>query len=1204
MHTPTISDQTDHTGTAPALRYDGASPDEYLSDSNSYSENESDLGSDDYNDYESNYELDNEEAPCASTSITETPLVQPSNTERDVNATYTLRQEKFNDKFSPKDLLNAFRKIFLSPPKDMSDEKGSLEYLPIYSFLFPNEKGSSLYNAYDRGEVENKLVIKIDQDDRAPKFSVADDISEVYGLPGIHEYINGQKPLRAVINIDASQKDMETTGVKAQEVFIRICCSFIRALYRILDCNWEDILKGLVIATSSDHSKCSYHILYAPVLLVDHHELKSFTELVYTITGEKFGMFIDRKLSGHNFNFRLIGSAKKGRVKRILQFSLDNGWNELDHVRVQPPSNLGLKDILQKCADLVLQKYSNYLRDWTIEEKDSENFVYFNRKALLECPQCKRIHDKDQRWFGRVCASSGKFIVKCFWQNSDERGEVFECDPSIAEKIQQENKNSLQSSHKVKAPGFPKAFVKMPSWVKYNDPLTATETYEERYVRPLPDEGDIYVGSPWETGKTYVLEHLTIADDRVVCQIESLHRIANNCKCNKKCKCPPIQYDLWLDEIVSIIAQAQSRLAGQSIEKLYKLIQEARQIIVMDNDLTNLNIEWIKALRKDKLFSIIHNTFQPQKGKTFCLTPNKEIVLAELWGWARQISSLPSEKRTSASLICHLRKDVQGIVRALKTDFPELRIKEYHGKSDPVEKAHDFSNVEDSWRDIDLVAYTSTLKIGVSCTNPKFERAFCLFNSYIETNAGTNQMLFCMRCIKDYVCHIEQKSSIVPVTEKGLFQWLLNAKRECLPQELQNRGIFPDINSIIRNKDVPSVRLWVAFMLEKFRSRQLFGWRMVDFLRKAGMIISIIESILKPEDTTTSLSQIVKASSSIVKAEEISNISNATIVDHETAEFLENKPKKTLEEMRSLDWHHIVECYEISPELLTEYFISKYGSYNHMRWFRAYRQLRDAGTNNEKAVEAITRKDYRDDKLAVATRAERHRICLELLRICTPARDIDDRTRYRADDTKTRLNSPESISYLQDLIPKMARVFDNTDASRSAKKSGLKTDRAKLGLLNSALHAATYGLKFKAVDRSRRYYRLDGSFDTKDAPRLPSYQTGEEIYWENGEDTRYGYSKLPPDELILDNFTSSSKKATSIENSERIPNAPGRAITNPQRAEPLITTLSPSILTQIESVKSLLNESANSCKEAGNKCSWIEALLSSDSEIGASGILG
>jgi len=313
MHTSTISNQTDRTGTL--ARYNGAGPDEYLSDSSSCTDNRSDLGSDNYSDYESNYESDNEEAPCASTSTIKTPLVQPLNVkERKINVAYTLRQEKFNDNFSSKDLLNTIREIFLSPPRDMSDEKGSLEYLPIYSFLFPNEKGSSLYNAYDRDEVEDKLVIKIDQDgDHTPKFSVADDISEVYGLPGIHECINGQKSLRAVIDIDASQEDMETTGVKAQEVFIRICLSFIRALYRILDCSWKSILNGLVIATSSDSSKCSYHVLYAPALLIDHHELKAFLELVYSLTGEKFGKFIDRKLPGHNFNLRLIRSAKKGR---------------------------------------------------------------------------------------------------------------------------------------------------------------------------------------------------------------------------------------------------------------------------------------------------------------------------------------------------------------------------------------------------------------------------------------------------------------------------------------------------------------------------------------------------------------------------------------------------------------------------------------------------------------------------------------------------------------------------------------------------------------------------------------------------------------------------------------------------------------------------------------------------------------------------
>ena len=50
------------------------------------------------------------------------------------------------------------------------------------------------------------------------------------------------------------------------------------------------------------------------------------------------------------------------------------------------------------------------------------------------------------------------------------------------------------------------------------------------------------------------------------------------------------------------------------------------------------------------------------------------------------MSLLSFEEWTSASLICHLRKDVQGIIRALKTEFPELQIKEYHGKSDLVEK--------------------------------------------------------------------------------------------------------------------------------------------------------------------------------------------------------------------------------------------------------------------------------------------------------------------------------------------------------------------------------------------------------------------------------------------------------------------------------------------------------------------------------------
>src|SRR5256714_12674768 len=89
------------------------------------------------------------------------------------------------------------------------------------------------------------------------------------------------------------------------------------------------------------------------------------------------------------------------------------------------------------------------------------------------------------------------------------------------------NKNSPQISYRIKGSSFSKAFIKFPSWAKYNDPLTATETYEERYVRPLTDEEDIYVGSPWETGKTYVLEHLTIADDVNLLVLSTHHSYSN-----------------------------------------------------------------------------------------------------------------------------------------------------------------------------------------------------------------------------------------------------------------------------------------------------------------------------------------------------------------------------------------------------------------------------------------------------------------------------------------------------------------------------------------------------------------------------------------------------------------------------------------------------------------------------------------------------
>ncbi|CAG8727508.1 9260_t:CDS:2, partial [Gigaspora rosea] len=257
--------------------------------------------------YGSNYESDTK------TSITKLPIFQPSKVEEQIsNTTYFT-------------------------------EQGSLGDIHLWNYFLPNYKakeGISLLNAYTQEELADKLVIQVEQSEYK-KFLVVDDISEVYGVPEIHECINRQRLLRAVIDIDASQEDMKAKGVKARDVFIRICCSFIRAL----------------------------------------------------------------GLPGQNFNLCLIGSAKKDRVKRIFQFSLDNRWNNLNDARVQPPTS---------------SRYE---------------------------------------------------------QNRNESGEIFS-DSSIAEKIQQKNKNNIPPPIicKVDGPKFSWPFLEMPAWAKYDSPLTATET--------------------------------------------------------------------------------------------------------------------------------------------------------------------------------------------------------------------------------------------------------------------------------------------------------------------------------------------------------------------------------------------------------------------------------------------------------------------------------------------------------------------------------------------------------------------------------------------------------------------------------------------------------------------------------------------------------------------------------------------------------
>ncbi|RHZ81902.1 hypothetical protein Glove_117g519 [Diversispora epigaea] len=100
------------------------------------------------------------------------------------------------------------------------------------------------------------------------------------------------------------------------------------------------------------------------------------------------------------------------------------------------------------------------------------------------------------------------------------------------------------------------------------------------------------------------------------------------------------------------------------------------------------------------------------------------------------------------------------------------------------------------------------------------------------------------------------------------------------------------------------------------------------------------------KEALKALKNMVDVHSIACKAEGEREIANATIINYEMAEILENKPKKILEEMQALKRFRISECYRLPSESLTEEFITDYGVYDEMKWFRNLWKLRDAGTNN------------------------------------------------------------------------------------------------------------------------------------------------------------------------------------------------------------------------------------------------------------------
>ncbi|PKK63190.1 hypothetical protein RhiirC2_789266 [Rhizophagus irregularis] len=211
-------------------------------------------------------------------------------------------------------IINEAIRLF-SGLANLDYESGYIDHV-YFQYLSNNKNDISLLGTYHSEEIFDKYIIRVS----GKGFTVVNHLFEVYGLPDTHECINGNLPLRLVLDIDAKQKpDLMNPEFPSLDKY--------------------KITHAFALASSSNSDKCSWHIMYPYAHFIDYRDLRGFVEKVADRVGKPYSEFIDIGLYKSRFSLCLLGSAKEDRVKRTALSSVKQGYCKLENYLVQPKSN-------------------------------------------------------------------------------------------------------------------------------------------------------------------------------------------------------------------------------------------------------------------------------------------------------------------------------------------------------------------------------------------------------------------------------------------------------------------------------------------------------------------------------------------------------------------------------------------------------------------------------------------------------------------------------------------------------------------------------------------------------------------------------------------------------------------------------------------------------------------------------------------------
>lgn len=570
-----------------------------------------------------------------------------------------------------------------------------------------------------------------------------------------------------------------------------------------------------------------------------------------------------------------------------------------------------------------------------------------------------------------------------------------------------------------------------------------------------------------------------INSKKVICQIDSLSRINTD------------RFDyVIVDECESVARYISSThftknpKANNIVGNLVNRIEEAKQVIIMDADLSNRCMEYYKnvmGITNESQMQLIINKF-----KAFA---DYKMISMEYNDWLKKIlEDIEADKKLVIPMASNNKaKDLK---TKIEKDFPEKNVLLIHKETQDSDKIKNLSRVNETWVNYDIVIYTPSVCMGVSFDIPDYFDA--IYGYGCDNSLGAQefcQMLHRVREPKNKIIYISMNNfkefneyedlltfedveeiltSDFYLTQYELHNNLVQVKYG--RRELEEGEDESKSERILKYpyKNEPCYRLFVHNSLESIENKLNFAAVFYGYVKEKEYIMDTFA--YKSKDTTLKedMKDIRKARENSEIEIAVQGVLDAPDIDKEEFVILIERRDEFIdpEDIQKINRYRFRACYNIEGDLTYE-IIEKYNVREKMKWY--YNMIHilssDEQTTSEKLD--ILKKNNIMDKWASSCYLDftakntytNHKYVIDLINYC----GFD-------------FNKLNTIICQEDLINNMNNCINYLDSNKAhiSDKFGLKIYKKeilttnlkeRLRIINNILHSF-YGYKIKRITKN------------------------------------------------------------------------------------------------------------------------------------------